>query len=175
MIYIIYSVSVRIFTTISRKSKITRGILCCWKAIFTEKKPPKSSLICQHGVGSPTSWHRWHAQLPPKCGCRNAENHRHAEHRREATGLFRNPVRGAKRMRAGGSPLRMPMSAALSRSDTDFNRVLLLIKFILSLKISQQKIGDTSPHPRFNQSSQPSCFDVAHLNRQNFFFNSRDL
>ena len=78
-------------------------------------------------------------------------------------------------MRAGGSPLRMPMSAALSRSDTDFNRVLLLIKFILSLKISQQKIGDTSPHPRFNQSSQPFCFDVAHLNRQNFFFNSRDL
>ena len=78
-------------------------------------------------------------------------------------------------MRAGGTPLRMPMSAALSRSDTDFNRVLLLIKFILSLKISQQKIGDTSPHPRFNQSSQPSCFDVAHLNRQNFFFNSRDL
>ena len=51
-----------------------------------------------------------------------------------------------------------------------FNHVLLLIKFILSLKISQQKIGDTSPHPRFNQSSQPSCFDVAHLNRQNFFF-----
>ena len=114
-------------------------------------------------------------QLPPKCGCRNAENHRHAEHRRGATELFHNPVRGAKRMRAGGSPLRMPMSAALSRSDTDFNRVLLLIKFILSLKISQQKIGDTSPHPRFNQSSQPSCFDVAHLNRQNFFFNSRDL
>lgn len=41
-------------------------------------------------------------------------------------------VRGAKRMRAGGSPLRMPMSAALSRSDTDFNRVQPLIKFILS-------------------------------------------
>ena len=39
-------------------------------------------------------------QLPPKCGCRNAENHRHI-HRRGATALFRNPVRGAKRMRAG--------------------------------------------------------------------------
>ena len=30
--------------------------------------------------------------------------HRHI-HRRGATELFRNPVRGAKRMRAGGSPL----------------------------------------------------------------------
>ena len=28
-----------------------------------------------------------------------------AGYRREATTLFRNPVRGAKRMRAGGSPL----------------------------------------------------------------------
>ena len=42
--------------------------------------------------------------LPPKCGCRNVKNHRHL-HRRGATELFRNPVRGAKRMRAGGSPL----------------------------------------------------------------------
>ena len=44
-----------------------------------------------------------HAQLL-KCGCRNVENHRHI-HRRGATELFRNPVRGAKQMRAGGSPL----------------------------------------------------------------------
>ena len=42
--------------------------------------------------------------VPLKCGCRNVENHRHI-HRRGATELFRNPVRGAKRMRAGGSPL----------------------------------------------------------------------
>ena len=46
MIYIIYSVSIRIFTTISRKSKITRGILCAEKATFTEKKLPKYGLIC---------------------------------------------------------------------------------------------------------------------------------
>ena len=51
-------------------------------------KLPKSSLICQHGVGSPTPWHRWHAQLPPKCGCRNTENHRHVDHRRGASALF---------------------------------------------------------------------------------------
>ena len=42
--------------------------------------------------------------VPLKCGCRNVENHRHI-HRRGATELFRNPVRGAKRMRAGGSSL----------------------------------------------------------------------
>ena len=51
-------------------------------------KLPKYGLICQHGVGSPTPWHRWHAQLPPKCGCRNAENHRQADHRRGASALF---------------------------------------------------------------------------------------
>ena len=43
--------------------------------------------------------------VPLKCGCRNTENHRLVYHHRGATELFRNPVRGAKQMRAGGSPL----------------------------------------------------------------------
>ena len=34
-------------------------------------------------------------------------------HRRGATALFRNPVRGAKRMRAGGTPL--PMAGRLTQ------------------------------------------------------------
>ena len=42
--------------------------------------------------------------VTPVACATTAENHRHI-HRRGATTLFRNPVRGAKRMRAGGTPL----------------------------------------------------------------------
>ena len=78
-----------------------------------------------------------HAQLPPKCGCRNAENHRLADHRRGATELFRNPIRGAKRMRAGGSPLlvagRLP-SDGYNAADSTFLAKIFSVIYTTALR-----------------------------------------